>query len=91
MGISSKIYIAELLEDAGLSATDKKKVKHFSVGMKQRLGIALALIGSPELSKIAASYGIIKRGELKKQILRTELTEDLEEYFLSLTGGVSHD
>ena len=44
-----------------------------------------------ELSKIATSYGIIEKGELKKQILKTELTEDLEEYFFSLTGGVSHD
>jgi len=33
-GISSKSYIAELLEGAGLRAADKKKVKHFSVGMK---------------------------------------------------------
>ncbi len=44
-GISSKSYITELLESVGLSAADKKKVKHFSVGMKQRLGIALALVG----------------------------------------------
>ncbi len=134
MGISSKSYIAELLNDVGLSSSDKKKVKHFSVGMKQRLGIALALVGNPELvildepingldpqgmaeireiiarlnteknitfiisshilgelSKIAASYGIMENGELKRQILKTELTEDLEEYFFSLTGGTSHD
>lgn len=44
-----------------------------------------------ELSKIATSYGIIEKGELKRQILKTELTEDLEEYFFSLTGGVSND
>lgn len=48
-GISSKRYITELLESVGLSTVDNKKVKHFSVGMKQRLGIALALIGDPEL------------------------------------------
>ena len=48
-GISSKNYITELLENVGLSAAGKKKVKHFSVGMKQRLGIALALVGSQEL------------------------------------------
>lgn len=129
IGISSSSYIEELLNNVGLAAVDKKKVKCFSVGMKQRLGIALALVGSPELvildepvngldpqgiaeireiivrlneeknttfiisshilgelSKIATCYGIIENGELKRQILKTELTEDLEEYFLSLTG-----
>lgn len=49
MGISNKNYAIELLEDVGLSDVSKKKVKHFSVGMKQRLGIALALVGNPEL------------------------------------------
>lgn len=43
-----------------------------------------------ELSKIATCYGIIEKGELKRQFLKTELTEDLEEYFLSLTGGAAH-
>lgn len=44
-----------------------------------------------ELSKIATSYGIIEKGELKRQILKTELTEDIEEYYFSLTGGASND
>lgn len=39
----------ELLELTGLKDTGKKKVKNFSLGMKQRLGIAMVLIGNPEL------------------------------------------
>lgn len=39
----------ELLELVGLADTGKKKVKNFSLGMKQRLGIATVLIGNPEL------------------------------------------
>lgn len=48
-GISGKTYIPEILRTVGLSDTGKKKVKHFSLGMKQRLGIGLALIGEPDL------------------------------------------
>lgn len=39
----------ELLELVGLLGTGKKKAKNFSLGMKQRLGIAVALLGNPEL------------------------------------------
>ena len=37
-----------LLEIVGLGDTGKKKTRNFSLGMKQRLAIALALIGNPE-------------------------------------------
>ena len=40
--------INELLELVGLSKVGKKKVKDFSLGMKQRLGIAISLLGDPE-------------------------------------------
>lgn len=39
----------EVLETVGLFDTGKKKAGQFSLGMKQRLGIALALLGSPKL------------------------------------------
>lgn len=41
--------IEEILKLVGLSDTGKRKAKDFSLGMKQRLGIAIALLGDPEL------------------------------------------
>lgn len=49
LGIKGKGYIEDLLETVGLSDTGRKKTKNFSLGMKQRLGIALALVGEPDL------------------------------------------
>ncbi|NLJ95402.1 MAG: ATP-binding cassette domain-containing protein, partial [Clostridiaceae bacterium] len=49
LGIKRKNYIADLLELIGLENTGNKKVKNFSLGMKQRLGLGLALIGEPDL------------------------------------------
>ncbi len=40
--------IKELLKLVGLVNTGKKKVKNFSLGMRQRLGIAVALSGDPD-------------------------------------------
>ena len=38
-----------LLDFVGLGHVGKKKVGKFSLGMKQRLGIAIAMLGNPEL------------------------------------------
>ena len=49
VGIHDKKYLQGLLEEVGLANVGKKKAKQFSLGMKQRLGIAMALVNQPEL------------------------------------------
>ena len=46
---STEEEIQKLLTLVGLQYTGKKKAGQFSLGMRQRLGIAIALLGSPEL------------------------------------------
>ena len=41
--------IDEVLEISGLTGTGKKRAGQFSMGMKQRLGIAIALLNNPKL------------------------------------------
>lgn len=48
IGLPTYDGLEELLELVGLKHTEKKKVKNFSLGMKQRLGIAISLVGNPD-------------------------------------------
>lgn len=48
LGIPSFDEIPELLKLVGLENTGRKRARNFSLGMKQRLGIAVALVGSPD-------------------------------------------
>ena len=48
LGSKNKDIIDETLKLVGLDNVGNKKVKKFSLGMKQRLGIAMSLMGEPE-------------------------------------------
>ncbi len=48
LGLPSFESIPELLKLVGLENTGRKKAKNFSLGMRQRLGIAIALCGDPD-------------------------------------------
>jgi ABC-2 type transport system ATP-binding protein len=75
-GIPDKKVIEDTLELVGLTDTGKKKAKDFSLGMKQRLGIALALINDPEVLILDEPVngldpvGIVEIRELIKRLNR---------------------
>lgn len=48
LGLPSYDGLEEILKLVGLEHTGKKKAKNFSLGMRQRLGIAIALVGDPD-------------------------------------------
>lgn len=48
LGIPERAATREMLEFVGLDSAGKKKVKNFSMGMKQRLGLAVSLIRNPD-------------------------------------------
>lgn len=123
LGLTDLRSVDTILEMMNLSGTGKKKVGQFSMGMKQRLGIAMALLGNPdllildepingldpegirevreclirlneeagktiiisshilgELSRLATRYGIIKDGELIRQVSSHKLEEQCRDY-----------
>ncbi|SDA21911.1 ABC-2 type transport system ATP-binding protein [Ruminococcus sp. YE71] len=77
-GIPDKARIGEVLEIAGLRDTGRKPVKNFSLGMKQRLGIAAALMSKPEVMVLDEPIngldpeGIVEIRELLLKLNREE-------------------
>lgn len=73
LGLPSFDGIHELLKLVGLHNTGKKKAKNFSLGMKQRLGIAIALAGDPDFLILdEPTNGLDPQGiiEMRELILR---------------------
>lgn len=75
-GIPDKKCISKTLELVGLDNTKKKKVNNFSLGMKQRLSLAVALLGEPEFLILDEPVngldptGIIELRELLKKLAK---------------------
>lgn len=51
----------EVLRLVGLSSVGNKKVRGFSLGMKQRLGLAMALLGSPDVLLLDEPFNRVDR------------------------------
>lgn len=75
-GIPDKKCISKTLELVGLDNTKKKKVNDFSLGIKQRLALAIALLGEPEFLILDEPVngldptGIIELRELLKKLAK---------------------
>jgi len=81
--------IDRLLELVGLSARADSKTRGFSMGMKQRLGLALALIGSPRLVILDEPTngldpaGIVEMRELIKRLPESGVTVLVSSHLLA--------
>ena len=80
LGIPSYDGIPEMLQLVDLADCGKKKAKNFSLGMKQRLGIAVALCGNPDFLVLDEPVnGLDPQGiiEIRELILKLNLEHQI--------------
>lgn len=86
LGKNHRQAILDLLEQVGLPDTGRKRAGAFSLGMKQRLGLAIALIGNPELLILdEPTIGLDPVGvvELRELLLKLNRERNLTIFFSS--------
>ncbi|MFE4334907.1 ABC transporter ATP-binding protein [Streptomyces sp. NPDC056831] len=85
--------VDEVLEEAGLGAVGGTRIQRFSLGMRQRLGIAAALLGEPEVvmldepSNGLDPEGIIWIRELMKRLAREGRTVLVSSHLMNETSS----
>ncbi len=78
LGMTSFDDIPELLELVDLKDTGKKKAGKFSLGMRQRLGIAMAMTGNPEVLILDEPInGLDPQGIIQIRDLLTKLNREM--------------
>jgi ABC-2 type transport system ATP-binding protein len=76
--------IDEVLETVGLTAAANKRVKAYSQGMRQRLGVGLTLLGSPELLVLdEPTNGLDPSGMREMRLLLRRLADEGTTIFVS--------
>ena len=84
LGGVPKKRIDEVLEIVGLTGRDKDRVKSYSMGMKQRLGLAIALLNNPDLLILdEPANGLDPAGIVEMRDLLRGLAADGKTVFIS--------
>ena len=75
--------VMELLDDVGLSTQAEKKVKKFSLGMKQRLALARAMLGQPKLIILdEPTNGLDPQGQINLYRLICDMAKEKHTTFI---------
>ena len=94
-GIPDKGVIQKSLELVRLTDTGKKKFKNFSLGMKQRLGLALAIMNNPDFIILDEPIngldpiGIVEMRDLMKRLNEQDVTLLISSHILTELSQVA--
>ncbi|MCL2589078.1 MAG: ABC transporter ATP-binding protein [Oscillospiraceae bacterium] len=95
-GIAEKGRVREVLEIVKLTDTGKKKFKNFSLGMKQRLGLAVAILSHPDFLILDEPIngldptGIVETRDLIKRLSEEGITILLSSHILTELAQVAN-